>query len=62
MANGLRVKKQPPVLYDVKGPDIKERLVVAAISFPRCKPGHSKLQLGWYDQELVSLTVISFLD
>ncbi|TFK88097.1 hypothetical protein K466DRAFT_87058 [Polyporus arcularius HHB13444] len=56
--NAAGTKQRPPTLYDVRGSDVQERLVVAAKSFPRCKPGHSKLQLGWYDNEFQASTVL----
>ncbi|KAI0721127.1 hypothetical protein C8T65DRAFT_786041 [Cerioporus squamosus] len=57
--NTAMSRQRPLALYDVNGADVKDRLVVAARSFPKCKPGHPKLQLGWYDKELeVADTVV----
>ncbi|KAI8998664.1 hypothetical protein BD414DRAFT_453628, partial [Trametes punicea] len=39
-------------LFDLDGvQSVEERLLVAALSFRNCRPGHSKVKLGWYDLE-----------
>ncbi|KAI0748096.1 hypothetical protein C8Q80DRAFT_1270540 [Daedaleopsis nitida] len=47
--NNENFRLKHPTLYKIEGTNVKKRLLVAAESFPRCKPGHSAMQLGWYD-------------
>ena len=46
------MKASPPQLFDLRSHAPGERLLVAAISFPRCRPVHPQMQLGWYDVEI----------
>ena len=50
--NAAVVKQSPPKLYNVRGSKLKSRLLIAAASFPRCKPLHAQTKLGFYDTEL----------
>ncbi|KAM5535184.1 hypothetical protein V8D89_011120 [Ganoderma adspersum] len=49
--NNLRHKHSPLKLYDVHGSKLKTRLTIAARSFPKCKPWHTKMRGGFYDTE-----------
>ncbi|PIL23972.1 transcription factor [Ganoderma sinense ZZ0214-1] len=49
--NNLRRKHSPLRLYNVRGSELKTRLTIAAKSFPRCKPWHTKMRVGFYDTE-----------
>ncbi len=49
--NTLKARQIPFKLYDVHGTTFKSRLTIAAKSFPRCKPWHTKLRAGFYDTE-----------
>nr|VWO98625.1 Major facilitator superfamily transporter [Ganoderma boninense] len=49
--NNIRHKHSPLKLYDVHGSRLKTRLTIAARSFPRCKPWHAKMRVGFYDTE-----------
>ena len=45
------MKNRPPKLFSLKGAPA-EKLLVAALSFRRCKPGHGRMKLGWYDKRI----------
>ena len=49
--NVQRMKNRPPKLFSLKGVPA-EKLLVAALSFRRCKPGHGRMKLGWYDKRI----------
>lgn len=49
--NNIRLKHSPRKLYDIRGSKLKTRLTIAARSFPRCKPWHTKMRGGFYDTE-----------